>query len=459
MSTFGIIFGLGLCFIAFISQKFLIEKVYKLRYLALDKPFLGKNSAQRYNLMINLVLEDFDPDKLKKHIIEKGIKKNTKLTSYLVYKFFDYYWKVEENPTKREQTIENAFLYKEIPSENGLIEYAQKELQNHVDFLNKEKLPYEIHLVKFRDSARGGVLFKCDHVISDGLGLVGFICAISDNYTEDIFHPLLRGKKFTILHELIGFILFPYYLIRVTLRVVFNKIYITPFKKYFDTPKNKHTGRTLLAVSEARLLSNYEKARKSLKISFNDLTVSVILSSLKKHFKDVKSMNFALPFGKTGIPKSIEEVEIYNKSGGIFLELPLIESVEKESPIIHKILIKELKDIFNASCSNILFRLMVEFLPYEVLNYISDMTLNKVDLIHSNLPGPMNYLYFSGSKVVDILPLISNGRAKVVLPVFSYHRKFRVFVAYDESVGLDPKEILKTIENEFDEIERKYHIS
>jgi len=71
----------------------------------------------------------------------------------------------------------------------------------------------------------------------------------------------------------------------------------------------------------------------------------------------------------------------------------------------------------------------------------------------------MNNLYFSGSKVVDILPLISSGRAKAVLPVFSYDKKFRIVVAYDESVGLDPKEILKTIENEFDEIERKYHIS
>jgi len=245
MKTFGIMFGLGLSFIAFISQRFLIEKVYKLRYLALDKPLLGKNSAQRYNLLINLVFENFDAEKLKKHIIEKGIKKNTKLYSYLVYKFFDYYWKVEENPIKREQLIESAFLYREIHCENNLIEYSQKELQNHVDFFNKEKLPYEIHLIKFKDSSRGGVLFKCDHVISDGLGLVGFICAISDNYSEEIFHPLLRGKKFTILHEVIGFIFFPYYLIRVTVRVVFNKIYFTPFKKIFDSPKNKHSGRPL----------------------------------------------------------------------------------------------------------------------------------------------------------------------------------------------------------------------
>jgi hypothetical protein len=455
--TYGIFIGGLICLLTFKSKRFLTEKLFNLKHLGLDKPLLGHNPAQRYNIMVTLIIEDFDSKKLKTHMIENGIKKTIKLMSTLVYKFYDYYWKFEKNPTKREKMIENTFVHAEIPGEENLLEYCQKEVKIHVDNSNTEKFPYETHLIKFKNSTRGCLIFKCDHVLSDGMGLVAFICSLADNYSEDIFHPMMRSKNYSVLQEILGVILFPFYLLRNVLNVVIlNKFEKTRFKKRFDTNDSPHTGNTIFALSSSFHLSNYEKARKSLKISFNDMTVLVILKSFRKHL-DVRSINLAIPFGKTGIPKSVKEVEIKNKSAGIFLELPLIDSIEAESPKISKILSKELKNFFNVTSNNVLFTLIVEFLPSDLLIYINDMSIEKVDLIHSNVPGPIKELFYSGCKVVDILPIISTGRIKAMLPVFSYNKKFRVVVAYDESVGLNPKDLLGTIENELQQIERKYN--
>jgi len=455
--SYGIFFGGLICLLTFKSKRILTEKLFNLKHLGLDKPLLGHNPAERYNIMVTLIIEDFDAQKLKTHIIENGIKNTTKLMSTLVYQFYDYYWKFEKNPTKREKMIENTFIHTEIPSEENLLEYCQKEVQIHVDNFNTEKFPYETHLIKFKNSTRGCFIFKCDHVLSDGMGLVAFICSLADNYSEDVFHPMMRSKKYSVWQEIFGVLLFPFYLIRSVFKIiVLNKIEKTRFKKRFDTKDCPHTGKTVFALSSQFHLSNFEKARKSLKISFNDMTVLVILKSFRKHL-DVSTINFALPFGKTGIPKSVNDVEMKNQSAGIFQSFPLIDSIEAESSKISKILSRELKNYFNVTSSNVLFSLIVEFLPSDVLIYISDQSIEKVDLIHSNVPGPIKELFYSGCKILDILPIISTGRIKAMLPVFSYNKKFRVAVAYDESVGLNPKDLVGTIENELEQIERKYN--
>ena len=268
---------------------------------------------------------------------------------------------------------------------------------------------------------------------------------------------MMRSKNYSVLQEFLVVILFPFYLLRNIFRVeILNKNEKTRFKRKFDTKDSPHTGKTVFALSSSFHLSNYEKARKSLKISFNDMTVLVILKSFRKHL-DVKNINLVMPFGKTGIPKSVKEVEIVNKSGGLLLELPLIDCIERESPKISKILSKNLKDLFNVTSSHVLYHLIIEFLPSDVLIHISDLFVDRADLIHSNVPGPIKELFYSGCKIVDILPIISTGRVKAMLPVFSYNKKFRVLVAYDESVGLNPKDLLGTIENELQQIEKKYN--
>jgi NRPS condensation-like uncharacterized protein len=66
-------------------------------------------------------------------------------------------------------------------------------------------------MITFKNSSSGSILFKCDHFISDGLGLIGLICSIADNYSEDVSHSMLRFKKITFIYELFEFILSPFY--------------------------------------------------------------------------------------------------------------------------------------------------------------------------------------------------------------------------------------------------------
>lgn len=65
-----------------------------------DKTFVFRPQSKQYNIMGYIVLEDdYDIQKVKDSIIERGIKQYKKLRSLKQYKFFDFWWK--EIPLER----------------------------------------------------------------------------------------------------------------------------------------------------------------------------------------------------------------------------------------------------------------------------------------------------------------------------------------------------------------------
>jgi hypothetical protein len=100
-----------------------------------------------------------------------------------------------------------------------------------------------------------------------------------------------------------------------------------------------------------------------------------------------------------------------------------------------------------SNAANIMLRLKIEYLPTKVLNLVINMALKKLDMILSNVPGPSSNLIYASSNVTDILPVISTGRCKMFLPVFSNNQNFRFLVCYDDSVVLNPQELIKSMES------------
>jgi hypothetical protein len=76
------------------------------------------------------------------------------------------------------------------------MEYASKQSSNIIDL---NELPYFIEIAKFKDklssTSKGGIIFRFDHILSDGLGLVALMCTMADNLNQKYFSIKLKRNS------------------------------------------------------------------------------------------------------------------------------------------------------------------------------------------------------------------------------------------------------------------------
>ncbi len=151
-----------------------MDKVFKLvPFSTGDRNFVFRPLNDQYNLMGYIVLEkDYDIEKMKQNIIERGVKRFRKMRSIVEYKNFNFWWK--ELPLKKvlelnpfEEQI-NKFKFDSL---SDFANFAFDELKTR--FRLTEEMPYKFVFIK----NNGGnypnlILFKADHLMSDGLGFV-----------------------------------------------------------------------------------------------------------------------------------------------------------------------------------------------------------------------------------------------------------------------------------------------
>jgi len=126
---------------------------------------------------------------------------------------WSYYWKEIDfkESVKRIKICDTEFKDKE-----DMLKFTQEQANIQLHLL--EELPYEIHILKCKDERYGGaVLFKFDHSMTDGLGLMTFAMALGDNYDLKILPDLIKNKNNkSFLNKLainfIDFLKFPYFL-------------------------------------------------------------------------------------------------------------------------------------------------------------------------------------------------------------------------------------------------------
>jgi NRPS condensation-like uncharacterized protein len=162
---------------------YFMKSVFGLQELnSFSRTLYSQKLHQRTNLLAVSLIENFNPDKIKNIIINRGIQKIPKLRAKLVKKFFGLYWK--EVPLseayERVKIIEKPFA-----DEQEFMEYANKQSGNPIDL---NELLYSIEIASYMDktssTSKGGIIIRIDHILSDGLGMVALICALADNLTQ-----------------------------------------------------------------------------------------------------------------------------------------------------------------------------------------------------------------------------------------------------------------------------------
>jgi len=300
------------------------------------------------------------------------------------------------------------------------------------------------------------LILKFEHSLTDGLGYISLIFSLADNYDINNFPVLRRPSLIQIIKaKIIAILMFPFYV----LTSFYNNLIRLDFG---DTPfkvKGKFSGVSSKSISEVFSLSKFLNMAKKLKITFNDLILSMISSAtkklIKKHYMDkygnLNKLSCLIPIGDRGIPKSLHDLVIHNDSHGVVSLLELIDDPlnPKETKKISSEMNSSVRNYAYTFANLICIRFMNTFVPTWLTHQFYRFASRKYDILVSNVPGPKTNLIYNGDEMKEIIPFTSCGYHSIFIPVICYTNKMRIGVTVENNVGLDAHLYTKFIEDEF----------
>lgn len=452
ISKIGFIYGILLSLVLHKFHMFIMEKFFNMIPLAPgDLNFVWMDDKDRYNLVLFMVFENenFDAEKIKNLLIERGIKNFQKLRSKLRFKFLEFYWEEvkEEEAIKTIEIIKNndEFLFN---SNEDIKKCSDLELAKRLDIM--QDFPFKFLIIQ-NDKAKikNTLLIKFDHSFSDGLGLIGLICGLADNYSLDLF-PGGFNKKHSILGFIYTFIMLPYLLFYSFYR---GMVTIATKESPFKTSYSNKKGHPKIEMTELFDFAEISKIAKSLNITFNDMVMSIISSASNKFMKE---NNLKIPTHLSGMipvssrkpPATIKDILITNDSTAIGCKIDLIQDPLKDYKVIKKEFSSHVRNPYLYLFTRILISCLFKFLPVYITKNIIIESSKGIDFTISNVPGPRQALLYANSKVSELICFTSTGFFSSFIAVFSYNGTYRFVVCFDEALGLDADKYAGYIKNE-----------
>ena len=461
---FGIIKGGVLTYLIIKAYIIIMTKIFKVeKVTGNDKIFLSTDPHSRYQIISLLSFSNFDAQKVYDFIIDTHINKLHRFHLKLKKIFFEYWWtQVDVSEAKSKIKIGQR-----MKDEKELMSHVQKELNIPLDVIHE--LPYEFQVIPIGDEKdkKGYLLFKFDHLLTDGLGLVSTICSCASNYDINAFPSIMRNMKEDTWYETIYFwIVYPYYALYYSIFFLIQRPRPSPFK-----PTASQLGKTLIAKSTKEYsLKDFEAFRKEKGISFNDLMVlalSLASSRVMKSFDEYKErsiMRFMIPHGRKELPKDSDHLELDNKANGLFVEIPIIDTVNDSNiSKIKKGIRKNFKKPIQFTYLQSLY-FLGEYFSWPIQSFFTQILSNNYEIVFSNVPGPTIKLDYNGNICESMISFPTSGRGFAFLPLVSYNGKFQMSLSMDESCKVKPDFFIKCLEDELDKIHSdiksgKYHIN
>jgi hypothetical protein len=444
-----------------ILRRYFMKFVFGLQELnSTSQTGYSEKAHQRANLMGVILVENIDADKIKNVIIKRGIEQIPKLRSKLVKKFFNLYWK--EVPLS-EAYERIKIIEKPFENEQEFMEYASKQSGNIIDF---NELLYFIEIATYKDKSnsisKGGIIFLFDHILSDGLGMVALMCAMADNFKPEIFPPIMKRETNTISyfitnvsHEILSLIYIPYILYRIKSLKLASAPYMNAQRPLGQI---KHT------ISKAYNLKDFDNIRKhKLKISFNDMIITVISKSINQICKDMGKSDITnfltfVPVGKHKLPTSVKEVILDNQVSAVLIDIPAVKDTLKDCKHVAKTFYKQLTNFPVIKAMFKFDAFFAEFMRREDMQDESEKLINTLDFVTSNVPGPVEELYYDGCKLTSMFGLPNVRRLRLFIPIISYNKQFRIICAVNECIDFDVELFLKYFDENLNELLNNNHL-
>ena len=422
----------------------IIYYIFGLKALSgFDKIFLTTSPVGRYQITsLSRYNKNFDVDKIRKVLNERIVKLFPRYHSRLVKKNMEYFW--YEDPDIEKACNKIVKLSPRLKNFEEALEFIAKEINIHIDIFND--YPYELNMVPFGED-EGICLFKYDHLLVDGLGIIASLCLAADNFSENTYPKIIKMmKEPNIFQTIYLYLVAPFYGLVNLIEFITYKERKCPFK----ANKKPLSDDTIFVLSKNYDLKDFEKYRKNNKVSFNDIMLcsfSVAMSRvLKKYdeYKNYKNLIIDLPVGRKKPENKVELMKINNEASGIIVDIPLIESIEDIDKIKKSIRknYKPEKIFAVAMCADILGNIF----SWHIISYFAKLFTKRFDYMFTNVPGPAEKLYYHGIEVSDMYSFPSAGGGLPYVIILSYNNQFKIALNSNKNSDCDIKELLDEYE-------------
>ena len=422
----------------------IIYYIFGLKALSgFDKIFLTTSPVGRYQITsLSRYNKNFDVDKFRKFLNERIVKLFPRYHSRLVKKNMEYFW--YEDPDIEKACNKIVKLSPRLKNFEEALDFIAKEINIHIDIFND--YPYELNMVPFGED-EGICLFKYDHLLVDGLGIIASLCLAADNFSENTYPKIIKMmKEPNIFQTIYLYLVAPFYGLVNLIEFITYKERKCPFK----ANKKPLSDDTIFVLSKNYYLKDFEKYRKNNKVSFNDIMLcsfSVAMSRvLKKYdeYKNYKNLIIDLPVGRKKPENKVELMKINNEASGIIVDIPLIESIEDIDKIKKSIRknYKPEKIFAVAMCADILGNIF----SWHIISYFAKLFTKRFDYMFTNVPGPAEKLYYHGIEVSDMYSFPSAGGGLPYVIILSYNNQFKIALNSNKNSDCDIKELLDEYE-------------
>ena len=422
----------------------IIYYIFGLKALSgFDKIFLTTSPVGRYQITsLSRYNKNFDVDKIRKVLNERIVKLFPRYHSRLVKKNMEYFW--YEDPDIEKACNKIVKLSPRLKNFEEALDFIAKEINIHIDIFND--YPYELNMVPFGED-EGICLFKYDHLLVDGLGIIASLCLAADNFSENTYPKIIKMmKEPNIFQTIYLYLVAPFYGLVNLIEFITYKERKCPFK----ANKKPLSDDTIFVLSKNYDLKDFEKYRKNNKVSFNDIMLcsfSVAMSRvLKKYdeYKNYKNLIIDLPVGRKKPENKVELMKINNEASGIIVDIPLIESIEDIDKIKKSIRknYKPEKIFAVAMCADILGNIF----SWHIISYFAKLFTKRFDYMFTNVPGPAEKLYYHGIEVSDMYSFPSAGGGLPYVIILSYNNQFKIALNSNKNSDCDITELLDEYE-------------
>ena len=440
LNHFNIIISSLIFFASIYIYHKIIYYIYGLKALSgFDKVFLTTSPVGRYQITsLSRYNKNFDVNKFAIFLKERIVTPFSRYHSRLVKKYMEYYWYEDSNIERACNSI--IKLTPRVQNWDEALEIIAKEINYHIDIFND--YPYELNMIPFGKD-EGICLFKYDHLLVDGLGIIASLCLAADNFSENTYPKIIKMmKEPNIFQTLYLYLVVPVY----GLLTLFQFITYGERKCPFKANKRNLSDDTIFVLSKNYNLKDFENYRKKNKVSFNDIMLcsfSVAMNNvLKKYdeYKDYKNLIIDLPVGRKKPENKIELININNEASGIIVDLPLIEKIE-DIDVIKKSIRKNFRPekIFAVEMTA---DILGNIFSWHILSYFAKLFTKRFDYMFTNVPGPAEKLYYHGIEVSDMYSFPTAGGGLPYVIILSYNNQFKISLNSNKNADCDINDLL-----------------
>ena len=453
---FGFIKGICLIWVLYKSFVFAVEHLYGMNKVSAgDTVLLWPKYESSYNLSMILKMDKMNPNTMKDYLIQNCLKRFRKLRAKLVFKFLCWWWKdipIEE-AAQRIKIIEDPNLIFRKDSE--LNEYAMNFLEEKFDLENE--IPFKILIIKNdlnKEDLRNIVIIKCDHSMGDGLSFSLLASGTATNFSQSLYPPIF-SKKLPFFWHMYMNLLIPLNLLKIAYNY-FIKVNDMPNPLKLTNGK-KLSGKSVISLTKQIDFQKVSQINKKLGITFNSFMTAILISALKKYFKnefnyESKRINIYSPTARETIPKKKEDIRITNNTSGFGAQVDFLSDPLTEYHSVVKEYTANIQDFSLNYCQKLVQDWCFYFLPFYLSKIISMYIFRCFDIVFSNVPGSKELLNYGESTAIDMYPMLTTGFKPTFNILYSYNGKFRLMTSLDKGLGLNPEIFTKYLEMEIDSI-------